>query len=208
MSDFGSRLKRIATIAMHPRHRFSLSELADPRGRCNRKAFLVVAIGLLICQVALAVILSITGIGLSGGEAFILNAPLCWLGLSACIQRLHDLNKSAWIVPAAVFGWLTVACLVTLGVVMIGAQLTGGEDVLAEGSYSYMIMFSLISIPAFGGMLWLHAAPGDLAANRYGTAPGRNGFGAATRRVVPARAEAKACKNASKDLGFQDAALA
>jgi uncharacterized membrane protein YhaH (DUF805 family) len=190
MTDLVSRLDRYARFMMHPRHRFTLSQLADPRGRCNRKAFLVVAVGLIVCQLAIALVLSVLGVGLSGAEALILNAPLFWLGLSACIQRLHDLNKSAWIVPAAVFCWLTVACLTTLAIFLIGARMTGG-DVLEEGSLGYMIVFSMIMVPAFGGLLWLHAAPGDLATNRFGAAPGRNGIATTLRRARPQKADAE-----------------
>jgi uncharacterized membrane protein YhaH (DUF805 family) len=181
-----ARVERSVRFAMHPRHRFTLAELADPRGRCNRRGFLVVAVGLLACQLLLGALLAITGFGLTGTESMFVNAPLFWLGLSACVQRLHDLNKRAWIIPAAVACWLVVASVVTLVVLVLGDYYTG-RDVLADGSFGYMIMFTLIMVPAFGGLLWLHATPGTSAPNRFGAVPGRNGFAAAPAKIAAPR---------------------
>jgi uncharacterized membrane protein YhaH (DUF805 family) len=178
MSTIVSRIERYVRFALHPRHRLTLAELADPRGRCNRHGFLVVAIGLIISQLVLGAVLSLTGIGLSGLASLIVNGAIFVLGLSVCIQRLHDLNLRAWVIPAAVAGWFTVSFVIALALFMVM-----DDGFLKEGSVGYAMVFLMMMVPAFGGLLWLHTAPGQRVPNRFGPVPGRNGFARAPQAV-------------------------
>jgi uncharacterized membrane protein YhaH (DUF805 family) len=184
MSTTVSRIERYVRFALHPRHRLTLAELADPRGRCNRHGFLVVAIGLIISQLVLGAVLNLTGIGLSGVASLIVNGAIFILGLSVCVQRLHDLNLRAWVIPVAVTAWFTVSFVIALALFMVM-----DDGFLKEGSVGYAMVFLMMMVPAFGGLLWLHTAPGQRVPNRFGPVPGRNGFARAPQavRTVPER---------------------
>jgi uncharacterized membrane protein YhaH (DUF805 family) len=183
MPNFVSRIERYARFALHPRHRFTLSELANPRGRCSRQGFLMVAIGLIAVQLLLAVVLAIANISLTGGASLAVNLVIFGLGLSACVQRLHDLDKRAWVIPAAVAGWFAVTFVAALVLFMLT-----DDGFMKEGSIGYAIVFAMMMIPAFGGLLWLHTAPGQTVDNRFGPVPGRNGFAKAPKALRVSRA--------------------
>ena len=189
MQNLVTRIQRYARFATHPRHRFTLAELADPRGRCSRQGFLVVAIGLIASQLLLGAVLAITGISLTGAASLVVNLAIFGLGLSACIQRLHDTNKRAWVIPAAIAGWMVVTFTVALIVFMLT-----DDGFMSQGTWGYAVIFAMMMVPAFGGLLWLHTAPGQPSANRFGPVPGRNGFAKApvkapvvTRQAEPAQ---------------------
>lgn len=150
-------------------------QLLDPRGRCNRQGFLALAIVLLALQTLGGLVLVLTGAPLDGGLAMALNMPLFWVGSMALLKRLHDIGKSGWWVPAAITFWV-VGCFV---VVLAATAIVGAERMgiaLAEKSLVFWLVFAATTIPAFGGLLWLHAAPGEATANIYGDLPGRLGF--------------------------------
>ena len=178
MQNLVTRIQRYARFAMHPRHRFTFADLADPRGRCSRQGFLVVAIGLIASQLLLGALLAITGISLTGAASLVVNLAIFGLGLSACIQRLHDMNKRAWVIPAAIAGWMAVTFTVALIVFMLT-----DDGFMSQGTWGYAMIFAMMMIPAFGGLLWLHTAPGQGSANRFGPVPGRNGFAKAPAKT-------------------------
>ena len=178
MQNLVTRIQRYARFAMHPRHRFTLADLANPRGRCSRQGFLVVAIGLIASQLLLGALLAITGISLTGAASLVVNLAIFSLGLSACIQRLHDMDKRAWVIPAAIAGWMAVTFTVALIVFMLT-----DDGFMSQGTWGYAMIFAMMMIPAFGGLLWLHTAPGQPIANRFGPVPGRNGFAKAPAKT-------------------------
>lgn len=184
MQNLVTRLQRYARFAMHPRHRFTLGELANPRGRCSRQGFLVVAIGLIASQVLLGALLSITGISLTGPASLVVNLAIFGLGLSACVQRLHDMNKRAWVIPAAIAGWFAVTFVAALALFMLT-----DDGFMSQGTLGYAMVFAMMMIPAFGGLLWLHTAPGQTTANRFGPVPGRNGFAKAPKSARSVQAQ-------------------
>jgi uncharacterized membrane protein YhaH (DUF805 family) len=150
-------------------------QLIDPRGRCNRQGFLALAIVLLALQTVGGTVLVLAGAPLDGGLALALNAPLFWIGFMAVLKRLHDIGRSGWWVPVAITGWF-IGCVVISAI----AGVVVGPDRLAlaveERTLVFWIVFAATTIPAFGGLLWLHASPGEMVANRYGAVPGVLGF--------------------------------
>jgi uncharacterized membrane protein YhaH (DUF805 family) len=165
----------------------------DPRGRCNRHGFLVVALILLAFQILGGALLVLAGADLQGGLAIALNMPLFVVGTMAVFKRLHDIGRSGWWVPGAIVFWIVGSMVINLT-----ASLIIGPDVMlaavAEQSALFWMMFATIALPAFGGLLWLHATAGQSVANRHGAVPGVLGF------VLPV--------TAANDAGLLDGATA
>ncbi len=146
-------------------------QLADPRGRCNRQGFLNVAVALLALQVGAWVLIKLSGVEFSDSSLFILNAPLFWIGTAVCVKRLHDLGRKGWLIPAAFAGWVVSALVVSFA-----AALVLGPVALLPGSWTYSILFAVITIPALGALLWLHMSVGQTTANAFGPVPDAHGF--------------------------------
>ena len=150
--------------------------LIDPRGRCNRKAFLTLAIALLVLQFLAVAIVTALGHELDGTLFWLLNGPIFWVGFVAVLKRLHDVGLAGWWAPAAFALWIFGALVATVVVILIV-----GPDAMMEAQKSqsalYWMIFSVVVVPAFGGLLWLHSATGDTGANRFGVAPGGFGVG-------------------------------
>ena len=153
-----------------------LRQLSSPRGRCNRQAFLHVAVAFIVLQVGCTALLSAFGAQPSGTALFLLNAPILWVGTVVSIKRLHDIGYSGWLMLAAFVGWLSASFLFALLTALIL-----GPAVLAPGSLGYALVFASIVLPAFGGLLWLHTSAGQPVANAFGPVPER--FGLSTPEV-------------------------
>jgi uncharacterized membrane protein YhaH (DUF805 family) len=182
MPSIVSRIERYVRFACHPRHRFTLSELANPRGRCSRQGFLVVALGLIAMQLLIGAVCALTGMDLTGVPSLAINLAIFGLGLSACVQRLHDLGLRAWVILAAIACWLTVAFVAGLGLFLVTE-----DGFMDPGTVGYGIVLAMMMVPAFGGLLWLHTAPGQAEPNRFGPVPGRNGFAKAPKAACVAQ---------------------
>ena len=152
-------------------------QLIDPRGRCNRQGFLALALVLLALQTVAGIILAVNGKPIDGPLAMTLNAPLMWVGAMAVLKRLHDMGRSGWWVLASFVGWIVGAVVVATVATMVL-----GQQNMQMGSVGFWIVFAMITLPAFGGLLYLHAAPGDATANQYGDVPGALGFSPAPQR--------------------------
>jgi uncharacterized membrane protein YhaH (DUF805 family) len=146
-------------------------QLVDPRGRCDRKGFLLAAATLLVLQAAVAAAMWSSGAAFHGWQALAAGAAFAWLGYAAISKRLHDLGRSAWWIPAAVLLWLVGAFVFAVGIAV-----AANPDVLAPGTPAYWVTFLLMMLPLAGIALWLHAAAGDSDANRFGAAPSVLGF--------------------------------
>lgn len=158
-------------------------QLIDPRGRCNRQGLLALTVIALTVQAIGGTMLALAGKPLDGALAMSLNAPIFWIGAMAVLKRLHDMGRTGWWVLAMSAAWIVWAFVATFVAVALF-----GQNAIAEGSLGFWIVFAAIVLPAFGGLLYLHAAPGDAEANKYGEVPGPTGFSPAPKRepLVPA----------------------
>lgn len=150
--------------------------LIDPRGRCNRKAFFTLALALLLAQFVAVAIVSASGHELDGALFWMLNGPLFWIGFVAVLKRLHDVGLAGWWAPAAFTLWLVGALVASIAVILVV-----GPDAMVEAQKNqsplYWFIFSVVVVPAFGGLIWLHSASGDTGANRFGGVPSHFGIG-------------------------------
>lgn len=151
------------------------------RGRCNRHGFLVVALVLMGVQFVGGLALHAAGADLHGTLALALNLPVFAIGYAAVMKRLHDVGRSGWWMPGMFALWIVTALIATT---LIG--LFVGPDRLAAAAEAKSVLFwliiAIVAVPAFGGLVWLHTAPGEPTANRFGAVPGPSGFA-----VGPAR---------------------
>ena len=143
-----------------------LSHMVDPRGRCNRKAFLHIALAFLALQTGVAALFWLIDVEMSRTVAYLLNAPIFWLGTSVCIKRLHDVGRRGWWLPAAFAIWFVGAFLISMVV-----SLVLGAEALVEGQLAFLAVFAAITLPAFGALIWLHTAPSIPHGNRFGPVP-------------------------------------
>lgn len=148
-----------------------LLQLADPRGRCNRQGLFNVSLGCLAFQVGIWALLKLAGIELSDAAAFMLNAPVLWIGTAVCAKRLHDIGFKGWLIPVAFVGWI-IATLVFSFVI----ALVFGPAALVPGSLAYTALFMTIFMPALGALLWLHATAGMQTENAFGPVPSAFGL--------------------------------
>ncbi len=155
----------------------ALCEISDPRGRCNRKAFLTIALAFLAIQVAIAALLWLFDIETSTTTNLLLNAPIAWIGSTVCLKRLHDVGLRGWWLPGAATIWFAAAMLIAMIVSIIL-----GEDALQQGQPAFYAVFAVITLPAFGALLWLHTAPSVTTANRFGPVTGPRGLSMPERK--------------------------
>ena len=148
-----------------------LKEISDPRGRCNRRAFLVIALVFLGLQALIGGLCWLTGTDLGFEATVLLNAPVLWIGTTVCFKRLHDIGLSAWWMPTVFAAW----ALATFITAFIAVTLLG-EDAMTPGRLGFYVVFTVVTLPAFGALLWLHTSPSDVGANRFGPMPGETGL--------------------------------
>lgn len=153
--------------------------IADPRGRCDRKGLLLVALAMLGVE-ALAALL-VMALGVPADSILLLAAKFAclWLATTVVIKRLHDLGLSAWRMLWAAIGVL--AWSVMLGVVLV---FTLDEAAMAPGGIGYLTAVAGTALPVFALTLWLHFARGERGANRFGAEPAGLGF-SPPRIIVP-----------------------
>jgi uncharacterized membrane protein YhaH (DUF805 family) len=148
-----------------------LREVGDPRGRCNRKAFLSIALAFLAIQFGCAALLWLGDIEMSQEGSLLLNAPILWIGTTVCLKRLHDVGLRGWWLPGAFAIWFTIA-LVFATIVSIAL----GAEALEQGKPAFYAVFAVITLPSFGALLWLHTAPSVMGENVHGPVPGASGL--------------------------------
>lgn len=153
-------------------------ELIDPRGRCDRRGLLAIALVMMAPQVVGVAALYGGGADPQGTPATIVNAAFIYMAASGTAKRLHDTGRSAWWMLAgltAVVLWcfaLTIAALLALG----------SEALQPDGVWCAAIV-AASSVPALGMLLWLHVAQGDTSPNRFGPVPYGLGFARQSRRA-------------------------
>lgn len=145
--------------------------LFDPRGRVNRKGLLILAVSLLVVQVALFAGVVALGLSLDNPVVITLKVAFVWIAIAAASKRLHDRGLSAsWIVGALclVIAWSVVACGVAIALF--------GIDAMKPGTLVHAVTSFSVMVPIVLATLWLHFAPGEPAANRHGPVPSGHGF--------------------------------
>jgi len=148
-------------------------QIADPRGRCNRKALLGVAIALLAIQAAAILIHTYTDNAVLHFAASTVEIACLWIATSAAIKRLHDLGLSGWWVPGSVlalFVWMLLASFVS--------YLTLGESVAVIGSPEFMVYAAAVMVWPLAATVWMHFAKGTDGPNKYGPEPDDTGLSA------------------------------
>jgi uncharacterized membrane protein YhaH (DUF805 family) len=146
-------------------------QLLDPRGRCDRRGFLIAASLLLSAQALLAAALWLSGAGFDGGAALAVNAGFCWLGYAAVSKRLHDTGRSGWWFAAGVLAWLAASTVLAVAVAV-----AAGSAQLVPGTRTHDALFVSMLLPLVAALIWLHLAAGEHAANKYGPVPSSLGF--------------------------------
>jgi uncharacterized membrane protein YhaH (DUF805 family) len=162
-----------------------LREIADPRGRCNRKAFLTIALAFLAVQFAVAGVFWLFGIETDNSTNLLLNAPILWIGSTVCFKRLHDVGLSGWWLPGSFVVWVTTM-LISLALISIALA----ENALDPGQPAYYIAVAAIALPVFGALVWLHTASSAETANRYGPVAGPTGLSMPEQKIAAAAAVA------------------
>jgi len=145
--------------------------LLDPRGRCNRKGLLIIASAMLGVELILLGAFLAFNLSLVGPAASGLKLLFCWLAITACSKRLHDLGRSAWnlvwALPVTIFWTLAIALAFAFGL---------GMESLMPRSPWYPLAIGASMLPVVAATLWLHLARGKPGANRYGPEPEGLGF--------------------------------
>lgn len=145
--------------------------LLDPRGRCNRKGLIIAAAILLALEFAVAFILWQSGAPLDSPLAIALKMVMLYMAVVAAVLRLHDTGRSAWWML-----WSFAGLLVWAIVLAIAAASFFTIDQMQLGGPGFGVVFTGLVIPMFAALMWLHCAPGQGSANRFGPSPTGWGF--------------------------------
>ncbi len=171
-----------------PRLLLLAMSLLDPRGRCNRKGLLIIASAMLGVELILLGAFWGFSLSLTGPAASALKLLFCWLAITACSKRLHDLGRSAWnlawALPVTIFWTLATALAFAFGL---------GLESLMPRSPWYPLAIGASMLPVVAATLWLHLARGNPGSNRFGPEPEGLGFsGPMPRRPADASTAAPA----------------
>ncbi|MBU2583593.1 MAG: DUF805 domain-containing protein [Alphaproteobacteria bacterium] len=159
-------------------------QIADPRGRCNRKALLTIAVALLATQSVTCLIHATIENMAAQIAATAVELACIWVATSAAIKRLHDMGQSGWWVPG-----FFLALLVWTLLVSFGSFLAFGDAVTSIGSTEFMIHTAIVTALPFAVTIWLHFASGDKGPNRYGPEPDETGISAPVQKTNMGSAE-------------------
>ena len=154
-------------------------QIADPRGRCNRKALLGVAIVLLAIQAICLAIHALSENASLGAAASVVELVCLWIATSAAIKRLHDMDLSGWWVPGSallLFVWMLLASFVS--------YVAMGDAVADIGSKEFFVYAAAVMVWPLAATVWLHFAKGTPGPNRYGPEPDETGLSAPETRPV------------------------
>jgi uncharacterized membrane protein YhaH (DUF805 family) len=136
----------------------------------------------LAIQVAAALVLWLDPALVAHPAMLTLKLLLLQAAICAAAQRLHDTGRSAW--------WLVWGFL---GLFAWGLAIGWGlmywlpVQSMQPGGQGFVLLSLAIALPAFAMLTWLHCAPGETEANRFGPVPDGLGFSRRERdsRAVP-----------------------
>lgn len=148
-----------------------LFSLADPRGRCDRKGLLLVAIAMIAAEALAAVAVVAAGIDLDNALLVVLKLACLWLATTVVIKRLHDLGLPGWRML-----WVALGVIVWSTILALALMLSLGDAAMEPGALGYNLAVGGTALPVLVLTLWLHVARGDHGANRYGPEPAGWGF--------------------------------
>lgn len=149
----------------------TIADIIDPRGRTDRKGLIVGAVILIGLQLGIYGAQAATGSPLPLAVFSGLQAVFVWLSLVLVAKRLHDLGFG---LRHALAGLATIAAMGFA--TALGAATLFGEEALLPGGTGYFALAAAIFTPFAAITIWLHCAPGQKVANRYGEVPGPTGF--------------------------------
>jgi uncharacterized membrane protein YhaH (DUF805 family) len=152
-----------------------LKHAANPRGRADRRGLFYIAVGLLAVQLVMFALAKLFGLKPPKPLGQVLALAMGWLAFSTTAKRLHDVGRSAWWIPVAVAGWIIGATGISTLIMLYMLQILGQDP--STLVYLYLAIFAL---PAFGGLLWMHCAPGETGDNFYGPETEEIGFSTPT----------------------------
>lgn len=160
-----------------------LLEIADPRGRCNRTGFLVIALAMAGAQIAAAGAFVAAGASPHGPLGLAFNALFLWLATAAVSKRLHDVGLSAWWMLKGAGLILAWAVVFTSGLMVVLER-----DAFEPGGAGFLLAVSATTLPVLLAVLWLHFVHGEPGVNAFGPEPDNGGFSRAQRACRAYRA--------------------
>lgn len=152
-------------------HVTTFFEVFDPRGRCNRKGFLILAFAMLGAQLAVIGAFLAMDEHSEGWAAGLANAFFFWLVTSSVSKRLHDIGLSGW--------WIVKAALIILAwatLFIAGLMFVLPNEAFEPGAIGFWLGVGGTTVPVFLAILWLHCAHGIAGDNIYGPEPKGLGF--------------------------------
>ena len=155
-------------------------DILDPRGRCNRRGLLIAALVMMAVQAAAGLWLWLSGRGIDEPVVLVLKAVSIYAAVSVAAQRLHDAGLSAWRIL-----WATLALLAWSAGLGLALIMSLPPEQLQPGAIGFSIMLSGVSLPMLAMLTWMHLAPGEPRANRFGPVPRGNGFSRRERQNRP-----------------------
>lgn len=145
--------------------------LADPRGRCDRKGLLMVAVALIAVEAVLAGMVVAAGIALDHPGLVAVKLACLWAATAVVSKRLHDLGM-----PATRMLWALLGTVVWSTVLSLALMLWFGDAAMEPGMLGYNIAVGGATLPVLLLTLWLHFARGEVGPNRFGPEPSSIGF--------------------------------
>lgn len=148
-----------------------LFDIADPRGRANRKGLVILAAILILAQACVFGGCYFVGNELKGPSSWVIHSLFIWFGTTALSKRLHDLGISAWWIL-----WAAIGVFIWTFIVSIAVVLTLGIEAAVPGGTGMMISMAVSFAPILVLTVWMHFALSEQGANKFGPLPGASGF--------------------------------
>jgi len=130
----------------------------DFQGRVRRQEFWYYILAYVVVYVVLAVVQSVFGTHVLTG---LLSLALLLPTLGISVRRLHDTNRTGWLVLLAAIP------VVLLGLLTSFAMLTGAYSMM----FLTATLLPILSLAAAALLIYWYAQPGTVGQNQYGPDP-------------------------------------